>query len=165
MLATGRDPPQEPIHEDVIFAGPVPDLAPYLKNADSAVTPLQKGGGTSMEILEYFAAGVPVIATSKAMEGITVENVVQAWIEDGFEAMADVVVTLLQDRPRADRLVSAARGCAPNRDWTATARRYLEPVRWDLAPNAAGAVGSQDETPQAGMQHERPRAGARNRDA
>jgi hypothetical protein len=40
MLATGRDPPQEPVHEDVIFTGPVPDLAPYLKNADSAVIPL-----------------------------------------------------------------------------------------------------------------------------
>ena len=99
MLAIGRDPPLEPVHEDVIFTGSVPNLAPYLKKMDLAVIPLQKGGGTRMKILEYFAAGVPVIATSKAIEGIPVENGVQAWIEDDFEAMADAIVTLIEDRP------------------------------------------------------------------
>ena len=99
VLAIGRNPPQEPVHEDVLFTGPVPNLAPYLKKVDLAVIPLQKGGGTRMKILEYFAAGVPVIATSKAIEGIPIENGVQAWIEDDFEAMADAIVTLLEDRP------------------------------------------------------------------
>ena len=137
VLAIGREPPLEPVHEDVIFTGSAPNLAPYLKKMDLAVIPLQKGGGTRMKILEYFAAGVPVIATSKAIEGIPVENGVQAWIEDDFEAMADAIVTLIEDRPRAARLASAARLYVRDLDWTAIARRYLELVDWDLAPSIA----------------------------
>ncbi len=135
VLAIGREPPLEPVHEDVIFTGSVPNLAPYLKKMDLAVIPLQKGGGTRMKILEYFAAGVPVVATSKAIEGIPVENGVQAWIEDDFEAMADAIVTLIEDRPRAARLASAARLYVRDLDWTAIARRYLELAEWDLAPS------------------------------
>jgi len=156
-LAIGRDPPKEPLHDDVIFTGPVPNLAPHLKGADLAVIPLQKGGGTRMKILEYFAAGVPVIATSKAMEGIPVENGAQAWIEDDFEAMADAVITLLRDRARADALASAARLYVRELDWTSIARRYLALVGWDLAPSAvaASAVGPQVESARVYVQNNR----------
>jgi glycosyltransferase involved in cell wall biosynthesis len=165
VLAIGRDPPEAPVHEDVIFAGSVSNLAPYLKNADLAVVPLQKGGGTRMKILEYFAAGVPVIATSKAMEGIPVENGVEAWIEDDFEAMADAVVTLLQDRPRAQRLSSAARRYVRDLDWTAIARRYLDLVRWDPEPGpvGAGAAAPQAGLLETGMQQEQTQAEAGHR--
>jgi len=139
VLAIGRDPPEEPLHDDVIFTGPVPNLAPYLKSADLAVIPLQKGGGTRMKILEYFAAGVPVIATSKAMEGIPAENGVHAWIEDDFEAIADAVITLLRDHARAGALASAARLYVRDLDWTSIARRYLTLVGWEPPPCAVAA--------------------------
>jgi len=157
VLAIGRDPPEEPLHDDVIFTGPVPNLAPYLKSADLAVVPLQKGGGTRMKILEYFAAGVPVIATSKAMEGIPADNGAHAWIEDDFEAMADAVSTLLRDRARADALVSAARLYVRELDWTSIARRYLALVGWDLAPSAvaASAVGPQAKSARVYVQNNR----------
>jgi hypothetical protein len=79
--------------------------------------------------------------------------------------MADAIVTLLQDRPRADRLASAARLYVRDLDWTAIARRYLELVQWDLAPSdgGAGAVGPEAEPLPAGMQHERTRAGGGSR--
>ena len=156
-LAIGRDPPEERLHDDVICTGPVPNLAPYLKSADLAVIPLQKGGGTRMKILEYFAAGVPVIATSKAMEGIPVENGVHAWIEDDFEAIADAVMTLLRDRARAGALASAARLYVRELDWTSIARRYLALVNWESAPGAAAAssVGPQAEPVRAYIRNNR----------
>jgi len=155
-LAIGRDPPEEPLHDDVIFTGPVPNLAPYLKSADLAVIPLQKGSGTRMKILEYFAAGVPVIATSKAMEGILVENGVHAWIEDDFQAIADAVITLLRDRARAAAQASAARLYVRELDWTSIARRYLALVGWEPAPTgvAASAVRPQAEPVRTHVQND-----------
>ncbi|MGB0514832.1 MAG: glycosyltransferase, partial [Wenzhouxiangellaceae bacterium] len=72
VLAIGPEPPNESL-PGVTFTGPVDDLAARIKGADLAVMPLRKGGGTRMKILDYFAAGVPVISTAKGMEGLPIE--------------------------------------------------------------------------------------------
>ena len=126
VLAVGRDPPAERLHPDLWFTGPVEHVAPYLLAADVAVVPLLHGGGTRMKVLDYFAARLPVVATSKGVEGIPIEHGVQALIEDDWDRFADAIAGLLADRGRAAALGAAGRAFADSLGWKAIAQRYLE---------------------------------------
>lgn len=125
VAAIGPSPPRGDVFPDVVFTGPVDNLAPYLMQADVAVVPLLNGEGTRMKILEYFAAGVPVVSTSKGVEGIPVENGRHLIIEDSFSGMADAVVRVLRQAETAKELVRNARMFVESLDWTAIAARYI----------------------------------------
>lgn len=126
VLAIGRHPPAQPLHADIIFTGPINHLAPYLLAADIAVVPLLKGGGTRMKILDYFAASLPVVSTSKGIEGIQVSNGVQALVtEDADEHFADAICALGKDRKTAAEMGAQGRSFVEQMDWSAIARRYL----------------------------------------
>lgn len=126
VLAIGRHPPAQPLHADIIFTGPIDHLAPYLLAADIAVVPLLKGGGTRMKILDYFAASLPVVSTSKGIEGIQVRNGVQALVtEDADEHFADAICALGKDRKTAAAMGAQGRSFVEQMDWSAIARRYL----------------------------------------
>lgn len=80
----------------VEVTGGVPDVLPYLHAATLALIPLRVGGGTRLKILEAMAAGCPVAATPKAVEGLGLRDGVEALLgEDG--ALADAVVRLCAD--------------------------------------------------------------------
>lgn len=126
VLAIGRHPPAQPLHADIIFTGPIDHLAPYLLAADIAVVPLLKGGGTRMKILDYFAASLPVVSTSKGIEGIQVRNGVQALVtEDADEHFVDAICALGKDRKTAAEMGAQGRSFVEQMDWSAIARRYL----------------------------------------
>jgi len=57
---------------NVVMRGRVSDreLALLLATADVALNPMRQGAGTNLKILEYFAAGVPVVATEVGARGI-----------------------------------------------------------------------------------------------
>lgn len=52
-----------------LVADPV-DLAPLYSQATMTLMPLSEGGGTRIKALEAMAAGLPVIASAKAVEGL-----------------------------------------------------------------------------------------------
>ncbi|NVZ09987.1 glycosyltransferase [Allochromatium humboldtianum] len=128
VLAIGAHPPARELHPRLRFTGPVESVAPYLKGADLAVVPLQKGGGTRMKILDYFAAGLAVVSTAKGAEGIPITSGVEALIVDDHDAFAQAVAELLADPERRVRLGAAARAFVAPLDWRAIAARYLELV-------------------------------------
>ncbi|QIK38907.1 glycosyltransferase [Caldichromatium japonicum] len=125
VLAIGAHPPGERLHPRLRFIGPVERVAPYLKGADLAVVPLQKGSGTRMKILDYFAAGLPVVSTAKGTEGIPLRPGVEAVIADDPDAFALAIADLLADPARRAQLGTAARAFVEPLDWRAIARRYL----------------------------------------
>jgi glycosyltransferase involved in cell wall biosynthesis len=125
VLAIGSHPPNFPLHEKIHFVGSITELAEVLPGADLAVVPLLDGGGTRMKILDYFAAGVPVISTSKGIEGIPVTHGQEALIVDDFDRMADEVARLLEHPEAAQRLAERASAFVETLDWDAIARRYL----------------------------------------
>ncbi|MTW20307.1 glycosyltransferase [Allochromatium palmeri] len=125
VLAIGAHPPARELHPRLRFTGPVESVAPYLKGADLAVVPLQKGGGTRMKILDYFAAGLAVVSTAKGAEGIPITSGVEALIVDDHDAFAQAVAELLADSARRARLGAAARDFVAPLDWRAIAARYL----------------------------------------
>jgi glycosyltransferase involved in cell wall biosynthesis len=101
-------------HPLLRYPGQVPYVAPWLRVADICLAPVFSGSGTRLEVLEYLAAGKPVVATAKAVEGLTVENGRELALSEKPD-FADAVCRLAQDvlgsknmAERGRRLVEAS---------------------------------------------------------
>lgn len=125
VLAVGAAPPSAPLHPDVIFTGPVDRVAPYIKAASIAVVPLDRGGGTRMKILDYLAASIPVVSTSKGAEGLGLTDGDQVLIRDGHADFSEAVAELLLDPEKARRVAERGREHVVRFDWSQIARAYL----------------------------------------
>ena len=125
VLAVGKMPPKQSLHEDMVFTGSVEKVAGWLRGADLAVVPLLDGGGTRMKIIDYFACSVPVVSTSKGIEGIEVTPGVEAVINDDWEQMADAIVELLQNQKQHAAMAAAGRAFAEQLDWCMLAEDYV----------------------------------------
>jgi glycosyltransferase involved in cell wall biosynthesis len=124
-LVGAAAPPSLQGREGVDVAGRVPDVRPYLHAADLFVAPLRAGGGTRLKLLEAFAVGLPVVATSVAAAGLDVADGVHLRIADEAEAFARAVLELLDDVQARSRLAHAARRLVESRyDWRTIARDY-----------------------------------------
>jgi glycosyltransferase involved in cell wall biosynthesis len=53
-----------------------------LRTTDIALNPMQHGSGTNLKMLEYAAAGVPIITTSLGMRGLGFKNEHNAFVEE-----------------------------------------------------------------------------------
>ncbi len=126
VIAIGRDPPARKLHDHIHFAGSVAEVGPWLKACDLAVIPLREGGGTRMKIIDCFAAGLPVISTSKGIEGIPVINGKQAIICDDWVSMVGKILQLADSREVRKRLSAAAQEFANGLDWKTITGRYLK---------------------------------------
>jgi glycosyltransferase involved in cell wall biosynthesis len=126
VMAIGANPPNLRPSSDIVCPGEVDSVAPYLKSADAAIVPLMQGGGTRMKLLDYFAAGVPVISTSKGAEGLAVENERQLLIRDDLDAFADAIVELLGSKSKVERLVASARQFVAHSDWSTISQQYAD---------------------------------------
>lgn len=124
VLGIGREPPPVIDHPDVYLPGSLDELAGPLKACDLAVVPLTSGGGTRMKILDYFAAGLPVISTSKGCEGLPVTDGEQLLIRDDWDEFAQAVAGLLDDDRRRKALAEAGQEMARSLSWQEIARRY-----------------------------------------
>lgn len=124
VLAIGSRPPGTPLHPRIHFVGSVANLAEVLPAADMAVVSLLEGGGTRMKILDYFAAGVPVISTSKGIEGIPVTDGREALIRDSAENLCAAIQELAHDGEKAKRLADHARQFVAGLSWDSIAKRY-----------------------------------------
>lgn len=129
VLAIGRDPPDESIHPDIIFTGPVQSIAPWLLAADIAVVPLLKGGGTRMKIIDYFAAGLPLVSTSKGIEGVPVTNHYHAEIHDEPADFAAAIAALVASPVSAKQLAKNGHSIAIPLDWTLLAQQYRKVLK------------------------------------
>lgn len=129
VLAIGREPPGASPDADIILTGPVDDLAGWLKSAEVAVVPLTDGGGTRMKIIDYFAAGLPVVSTAKGIEGIPAVDGEQALIVDDWDELAEAVAGVLSDPARQRRLAQGGQALARQLDWRHLARDYLRVYR------------------------------------
>ena len=97
-----------------------PDVAPLLRQADLMLVPLFKGSGTRLKILEAWAAGVPVVATPQAAEGLGARDGEDLLLARNAPAMLRAAQRLL-DEPAlyaglsAAGLARVARDYAPER--------------------------------------------------
>jgi len=101
LLMAGRNPdPQLLAHGrndgiEIIANPSHPKL--YLRQADLAVLPLYRGGGTRIKAIEAMAWGVPVVATSLAVDGLNLENGRHVRIAETDAEMIAQIVRLMSD--------------------------------------------------------------------
>lgn len=142
LLVVGGPVPAGPWPTSFIFTGRVPDVAPYLRRADVCTAPILSGSGTRLKILEYMAAGRPVVATPKAAEGLEVESGRHLMIAEAGE-FAAAVARLARDREFANAVGRA--GCELVRarySWDASRERWRDVfARWISLPASNRANG------------------------
>jgi glycosyltransferase involved in cell wall biosynthesis len=113
----------------------VPDLRPYLARATVSVAPLTVGAGVSNKVLEAFAVGTPVVATSLACGDLPVRDGEHLYLADTPEIFAARVLDLLQDPLARRRMTDKGRALAEAKyDWEIVARR-LEALMCRLIEN------------------------------
>jgi glycosyltransferase involved in cell wall biosynthesis len=78
-----------------------------------------------MKIIDCFAAGLPVVSTSKGIEGIPVVNGREAVISDDWLSMTNEIIDLAESKERRLQLSAAALAFAAEMDWKSIGKRYL----------------------------------------
>jgi glycosyltransferase involved in cell wall biosynthesis len=78
-----------------------------------------------MKIIDCFAANLPVVSTSKGIEGIPVVNGREAFISDDWLSMTNEIMKLAESSEYRQRLSTAAREFASEMDWFNITKRYL----------------------------------------
>ncbi len=124
LLAVGKNPPTNSPHPRVHLTGSVESVAPWLKAADLAVVPLTDGGGTRMKIIDCFAASLPLISTSKGIEGIPVVAGKHALVIDDWESMIEAIYQCWEKPEKAQALAQEGRAMAESMDWKSSAEKY-----------------------------------------
>lgn len=88
--------------------GPVPEVTPFLARAFAVVVPLFHGGGTRIKVLEAFAAGTPVVATRKAVEGLDALEGAHFVVAESADEFVAALVALWTDQARAAGIAARA---------------------------------------------------------
>jgi glycosyltransferase involved in cell wall biosynthesis len=107
FYAVGSNPPadiQELSASDVIITGFVEDLTSVLNKMRVSVAPLRYGAGIKGKIGTALAAGLPVVATSLAAEGMSLIDGENILVADGPEALANAVGRIYEDETLWNRL-------------------------------------------------------------
>ena len=138
LIAVGAQAPlgfRETVEQPgVEFVGEVDDIRDVMARYAVFLAPILSGSGVRVKLLEAFAAGIPVVATSIGAEGLTDKSGEIAWIADDPEGFAAAVLRLLEDPKAAAALAARARAEVEQR-WDMAAithnleRRYREVVR------------------------------------
>lgn len=113
--------------EQVQVTGTVPDIRPYLHQAEVYAVPLRIGGGTRIKIFEAMAAGCAIVSTTIGAEGLPVEDGVDILLADTPAEFAAATVRLMRDADLRRRLATAARRkVAEEYSWEHAARVFAE---------------------------------------
>ena len=101
----------------VEVTGFVEDLREYLQRGAVAIDPLRIGAGLQNKVLVSMAAGMPVVATRIANEGIQVPEGSAILLADEPEAFAEHVIRLLQNEDEQRQIGEQGRAFV-QRYWT-----------------------------------------------
>lgn len=126
----GSNPPEvlrRRASNDVIVAGYVADVRPYVARSSVCIVPLRMGSGTRLKILEGLAMKKAIVTTSIGCEGIDVKNGKHLAIADDPVVFAQKTVELLQNKNDADLLGEQGYRLVTSRyDWAVVAEQMEE---------------------------------------
>jgi glycosyltransferase involved in cell wall biosynthesis len=88
----------------ILVHGFVPDVGPFFKACKVSVAPLRFGAGIKGKINQSQAYGVPVVATSLAVEGMQLEHGESALVADTPEKFAEAIVSVYTNENLWNRL-------------------------------------------------------------
>jgi glycosyltransferase involved in cell wall biosynthesis len=90
----------------------VPDPTVLLRQAHVAVNPAVSGSGVNIKLVDYLAAGVPVVSTRRGMTGLGLSAGRDLMVADEPKAFGAAVLSLIADLSAAERLGSTGRQTA-----------------------------------------------------
>jgi len=90
--------------ENVVFTGLQPDVRPFFESVKLSVAPLRYGAGIKGKINQSMGFGVPVVATSLAVEGMGLIDREDVLVADQPEAFARALIELYQSEELWNRL-------------------------------------------------------------
>lgn len=112
-------------------------LAELLAGADVALNPMRTGGGSNLKVVQFFAAGIPVLSTPLGVRGIP--DAARYAEVTGIDRFGEALAGLLAESPRggsSGRVDAARRLAEAEFDWEV------------LAGTFAGLVGDTVEEPE-----------------
>ncbi|MFI0608401.1 MAG: glycosyltransferase [Anaerolineae bacterium] len=119
----------------LVFTGYLADVRPAVAAAQVCVIPLRQGGGSRLKVLEAMALGVPVLSTSKGIEGLDLQPGQHCLVADEPAAFAAELELLLADPALGRRLaVAALDQVVPRYDWPPIAGRFVDLVEAVTGP-------------------------------
>ena len=95
--------------DGVTVWGQVPDVRPFLAEADIVAAPLTIARGIQNKVLEAMAMARPVLLSPEAATGIDAEDGVHFAVAEGDRMMVGRALSLIEDRARAKAMGDAAR--------------------------------------------------------
>lgn len=145
FLLVGSNPPgARDRPSNVVATGRVPDLGPILRDAAVCIAPLAHGSGTRIKILTYLASARPVVATTKACEGLPVLDGVHLLIRDDPREFRDAVRWLLDDAGARRSLASRGRELIASKlDWKVHVP-WLREFAAEVCSGAGATASSRD---------------------
>ena len=132
FVVVGRDPSSRlrsiaAKAPSVEVTGAVPDVRPYLSQAEVVVVPLRVGGGTRIKIPEAMAMAKAVVSTPIGAEGLHFRNNHEICIAERPEDFAQAIIGLLAKPAIRDAIAAAARRTmVSNHDWGAVVDQLEE---------------------------------------
>lgn len=126
--------------EGVEVTGYVPDVRPWFAQASVAVVPLHIAAGIQTKILEAMASGLPVVATPRAVQGLTksIADVVETG--ETADQLAAKVIRLLKDPQLASRRGMGGRDrVAAAYGWEPALNRLLQLIEDPSDSHSEGA--------------------------
>jgi glycosyltransferase involved in cell wall biosynthesis len=132
FLIAGANPPLSLIRKiektrNVRYLGYLENLEGWIKASTVCIAPILRGGGTKLKILEYAAAGKPIVATFKAVEGLGMFNKVHGlFYKSVNEEFISGIRRLLKCDQLAQELGWNARQLARKYDWTLIGKKLYE---------------------------------------
>lgn len=95
--------------------------------ASVCIAPVFHGSGTSIKVVEYMAAGRPVIATKHIAEPLGLKNHKTALIADTTNEFADAILDIITHERKAERIGTAAKKLAKEKyNWDMLAKKLLK---------------------------------------
>jgi len=112
-------------NESVTLTGYVPDVRPYIDSATLVVAPLRLGGGMRVKVLEALAAGKPVVASSRAVEGLDLVNGEHVVLAEEDDQFSQSIIQLFGNADKRVLLATQARAwAAAHLSWDKTVTAY-----------------------------------------
>ena len=110
-------------HENVRFLGFISNLDEYISASDLCILPIRCGSGTRLKLMDYLAAGKPIVSTVIGAEGIPITSGVQAILcDDVNSGFIEAMNNILEDL-EATRILSAeSKKLAEKMSWQNIAR-------------------------------------------
>lgn len=129
-------------HAGVVVLGFVDDLASVCASATLAVAPVWKGAGVKVKSLTMLGAGLPLVATPVALEGIAAEHGRHVLVGETPADLAGAITALLDDAEQRARLGAEGRRLVADRyTWSTVGQEFVGVVERAVVARRSGDRG------------------------